>query len=178
MRKDRKDAGQTQDKVLDVNASMQGTLSFNDPVNLRINGSFEGKLITKGTLMIGDNAQVKADIDGENITIAGTVTGNVVARRKLELVAPARMIGNITAATLVVTEGALLEGNCKMVFEGAERNTGRKMSLSEVSRYLEVDEERIVRWAESAKIPGERVGDSWQFDKERIDEWVNSERIR
>ena len=37
-------ADPVREKILDVDASMQGTLSFNDPVNLRINGKFEGKL--------------------------------------------------------------------------------------------------------------------------------------
>ena len=45
---------QTGEKVLDVNASMQGTLRFDDPVNLRINGKFEGTLDTKGMLMVGE----------------------------------------------------------------------------------------------------------------------------
>ncbi len=57
------------DKILDVDASMQGTLSFNDPVNLRINGKFEGKLNTKGILMVGERADIAADIFGEYITI-------------------------------------------------------------------------------------------------------------
>ena len=43
------------EKILDVDASMQGTLSFKDPVNLRINGKFEGKLQTKGSLTIGEH---------------------------------------------------------------------------------------------------------------------------
>jgi len=41
------------EKILDVDASMQGTLAFKDPVNLRINGKFDGKLDTKGSLTIG-----------------------------------------------------------------------------------------------------------------------------
>ena len=39
-----------EDKILDVDARMQGTVVFKDPVNLRINGSFEGKLDTRGNL--------------------------------------------------------------------------------------------------------------------------------
>ena len=59
-----------QEKILDVDASMQGTISFKDPVNLRINGSFEGKLDTRGNLTIGENAKVTANINGDNIVIA------------------------------------------------------------------------------------------------------------
>ena len=67
---------QSEDKVLDVNASMQGTLRFDDPVNLRISGNFEGTLDTKGKLMVGDKAIIKANITGEYVSIAGDVTGN------------------------------------------------------------------------------------------------------
>ena len=47
-----KKSTELQEKILDVDASMQGTISFKDPVNLRINGSFEGKLDTRGSLTI------------------------------------------------------------------------------------------------------------------------------
>ena len=67
------------EKVLDVDASMEGSLIFKDPVNLRINGRFEGTLNTKGSLMIGENAVVIADISGDTIFIAGKVNGNVHA---------------------------------------------------------------------------------------------------
>ena len=51
-----------EEKVMDVDASMQGSLSFKDPVNLRINGKFEGTLEVRGNLTIGQNAIVLADI--------------------------------------------------------------------------------------------------------------------
>ena len=54
----RKEDLEQKEKVLDVDASMQGTLAFKDPVNLRINGKFEGRLETKGFLTIGEHAVV------------------------------------------------------------------------------------------------------------------------
>ncbi|MBI3320525.1 MAG: polymer-forming cytoskeletal protein, partial [Candidatus Omnitrophica bacterium] len=54
-----------QEKILDVTANMQGEISFKDPVNLHIQGTFEGKLHTKGQLTVGKTAQVKADIEGD-----------------------------------------------------------------------------------------------------------------
>ena len=101
---------QTQDetpkeKILDVDASMQGTLSFNDPVNLRINGKFEGKLNTKGILMVGEHADIAADIVGEHITVAGKVSGNIKARKELKVISPARIVGDIETPVLSVSEG-------------------------------------------------------------------------
>ena len=83
----------TEEKILDVDASMQGTLSFKDPVNLRINGKFEGTLGTKGNLTIGPSAIVLADISGDNITIGGKVKGRVTAREKLTLLPTAVLEG-------------------------------------------------------------------------------------
>ena len=45
-------------KVIEINAQMQGSLAFADPVSLKINGNFSGNLQTKGTLTIGENAHV------------------------------------------------------------------------------------------------------------------------
>ena len=74
-----------EEKILDVNATMQGSLVFNEPVNLRISGKFDGNLDVKGNLMIGEHAEVKADILGENIVIGGRVSGKIKATRILTL---------------------------------------------------------------------------------------------
>ena len=81
------------ERWLEVDASMTGTLQFKDSVNLRINGRFEGTLDTKGKLFIGEGAKVKATIRGETITIAGTVEGDVTATHRLEYLETARATG-------------------------------------------------------------------------------------
>ena len=60
-----------EEKVIEINAQMDGELAFGDTVNLRINGRFTGRLDTKGTLTIGQSAQVEAHVNGENIVVAG-----------------------------------------------------------------------------------------------------------
>jgi len=106
-----------EEKVLDVDASMQGTLTFKDPVNLRINGRFEGALDTKGTLTIGVTAVVFADISGDSIVIGGRVKGKITAREKLTLLATAIVEGDIFPGKLVVVDGALFEGKCSMLHD-------------------------------------------------------------
>ena len=91
----REKGGEVSEKVLDVDATMQGTLTFRDPVNLRINGSFEGSLDTKGSLTIGQNAVVKAGIKGESIVVAGRVYGDIIAEKELKLIPPARVTGSV-----------------------------------------------------------------------------------
>ena len=107
-------AKKPEEKILDVDASMQGTIAFKDPVNLRINGTFEGKLDTKGYLTIGENAKVRASIHGDNIVIAGKVVGNITAYQSLSVVPPASIEGDIVTPRLSVGEGASIEGRVTM----------------------------------------------------------------
>jgi len=171
---------QSAENVLDINATMQGTMTFKDPVNLRINGEFEGKLNTRGNLTIGENAQVTADIDGENITIAGKVTGNIVATGRLNLIAPANIMGDIVAAELTVSNGAILNGNCKMSSSSEQIITSgnrKAMALDEVARYLEVDTSLVKEWAAQKKIPATKENDTWKFYKQEIDSWIAKEKV-
>ena len=159
----------TEEKILDVDASMQGTLSFKDPVNLRINGRFEGTLLTKGNLIIGPSAIVLADISGDNIIIGGKVKGRVTARERLTLLPTAVLEGDCFPAKLSVAEGAIIEGTCSMLRDF--------LNAEELAKYLEVDLNSIMEWANSGKMPGSREGEAWKFDRKAIDTWVSSEKI-
>lgn len=168
------------ERVLDVDASMQGSLSFKDPVNLHINGKFEGILNTKGNLMVGEHASVNANITGESIIIAGRVNGNIVAAKELKLVSPACVIGDISTPLLSIAEGAVFEGNCKMTAKAKsdEVNSIAIMTTEELAKYLEVDLGLISEWANAGKIPGMKEGESWRFEKNRIDAWVAEGKIK
>jgi excisionase family DNA binding protein len=168
------------ERVLDVDASMQGSLIFKDPVNLRINGTFEGVLNTKGNLMIGENAVVNADIIGDIIIIAGKVNGNVNALKELKLISPACLVGDIKAPLLSVAEGAILEGTCRMLSKSrAENNsTQSMMTTEELSKYLEVDTGMVLEWVNSGKIPAMKDDSGWRFDRAKIDQWVASGKIK
>lgn len=158
-----------EEKILDVDAAVQGNMCFKDPVNLRINGKFEGNLETKGNLTIGPGAQVVADIIGEDITIAGRVKGKIIARKILTLVSGAVVEGEIFPARLNIEDGALLEGTCKMLkdFFNAE----------ELARYLEVDLNSISEWVNSGKIPAHKEGNDWKFERKSIDSWIASGKL-
>lgn len=158
-----------EEKILDVDASMTGTLSFKDPVNLRINGKFEGNLNTKGNLTIGSTAIVLADIVGDNIIIGGRLKGKITARERLTLLPSAIVEGDIYPARLNVTEGALLEGKCSMLQDF--------LNAEEVARYLEVDLNSIMEWANSGKMPGHKEGSDWKFERKSIDTWLAAGKI-
>lgn len=166
-----------EEKILDVDASMQGTIAFKDPVNLRINGSFEGKLDTRGNLTIGENAKIRANIHGDRIVIAGKVKGDVVATESLSLIAPAVVEGNVTSPRLSVTEGAILEGQVAMlgVKEGDAPDV--HLTLKDVAQYLEVEARVVEEWARERKIPAQQENGEWIFKKSSVDRWIQQERV-
>jgi excisionase family DNA binding protein len=167
------------EKVLDVDASMQGTITFKDPVNLRINGSFEGKLDTRGNLTIGENARVKAAITGDRLIIAGKVTGDIRASVSLSIISPAVVQGNVITPQLSVTEGAIIEGQISMMNAGAAGEAPDvTMTLRDVAQYLEVEARVVEEWANKKKIPARHDNGDWTFSKAAVDRWIQEENAR
>jgi cytoskeletal protein CcmA (bactofilin family) len=89
-----------------------GKLAFEGPA--RIEGHVEGEIAAQDTLVIGEGAVVNAQIVGASIVVHGRVTGDVTARKKLEIRAPGKLFGNITTPSLVIHEGVIFEGQCTM----------------------------------------------------------------
>ena len=165
----------TAEKWLEVDASMTGSLVFKDPVNLQINGQFEGTLDTKGNLSIGEKASIKATIRGEAIQISGTVTGNVTATSRLELLSTARLTGKVSSPRVIMQEGAILHGTLEML---GGQGDSRWMTLEELARYLEVDVASVLQWAQGGRLPAQREGDQWRFDRAKVEEWLAHEKIK
>ncbi len=116
------------DKVINIEAAMKGNLVFKAPVNLQINGSFEGELETQGQLSIGEKADVKAKkIKGEDIIIFGKVEGDIICTKRLKISASGSVVGSLKAPLLVIEEGAVFEGNCQVPAKGGKKKV-RKSS--------------------------------------------------
>jgi cytoskeletal protein CcmA (bactofilin family) len=96
-----------------------GQLTFQG--SARIEGNVDGEIQCHGTLTIGERAEVRAKISGDVIVIRGKVEGNLVAKEKVELVAPARVFGDIDTPRLIITEGVVFDGDCTM---GVARQKG------------------------------------------------------
>ncbi len=158
-----------EEKTLDVDAAMQGTLSFKDPVNLRINGKFDGNLDTRGNLTIGATAVINADIVGDNIIVGGRVKGKITAKERLTLLPQAVVEGHIYPARLNIAEGAILEGQCSMLHDF--------LNPEQLAKYLEVELNSIIEWANSGKVPANKEGDEWKFERKAIDSWVAEGKI-
>jgi cytoskeletal protein CcmA (bactofilin family) len=81
----------------------------------RIEGYFEGDIRGDGVLVIGDGAEVIADIEvGVCVIVGGTVRGNIRAREAIELHVPAVVVGDLHAPNVFIDRGVQFEGNCRM----------------------------------------------------------------
>jgi len=101
---------------------------------LRVDGNLVGSVSSDtGTLIVGTNGQVDANVAVGTATINGVVNGDIVATEKIQLGRTARVIGNIEAPRLIIEEGALLEGGCKMI--KALEKQAESTSMPETNSY-------------------------------------------
>jgi cytoskeletal protein CcmA (bactofilin family) len=90
---------------------ISGKLHFRGPV--KIEGEAEGE-ITGDEILIAPGASVTARIAASRVTVAGVMSGEIVARERVEVLPTARLKCTISTPSLVLQEGALFDGDCKM----------------------------------------------------------------
>ena len=98
--------------LLGRGSEFEGKLTFEGTV--RIDGKLSGEIFTDDVLVVGEGAEVSAEIDAGTIIIEGHVVGNVRAKRAVEIHAPGRVRGNIITPSLFIDKGVIFEGNCQM----------------------------------------------------------------
>jgi cytoskeletal protein CcmA (bactofilin family) len=97
-------------------AELTGDLTFKDMV--RVNGHVAGTIYSKtGTLIVDASACVESNINVVAAIISGTVKGDIIARDRVELGPAAKIYGNIWTRSLVIKDGAIFEGVCRMIGE-------------------------------------------------------------
>lgn len=104
--------------TLGEKTNFSGTVRFK--TSLKIDGHFQGKIISPGFLYIEDGAVVNADINVGCVIIGGYVKGNVVAKENLELLSTSQLYGDIRTAKLKIADGVVFEGKCEMIKNGDE----------------------------------------------------------
>ena len=93
---------------------------------MRVDGHLSGRVnSTSGTLIVGANGKLDANIEVAVAIIHGTVNGDIIATQRLELGRAAKINGNIQTASLMVEPGALFEGSCKMIKMSADIGKGK-----------------------------------------------------
>jgi cytoskeletal protein CcmA (bactofilin family) len=87
----------------------------------RIDGSFEGSLTVKGPLVIGENARIVADITAEAVSVAGSVKGNITAK-KVDIMRTGRIYGDLITGSFTTEEGGFLRGQVRMTDRSAPQD--------------------------------------------------------
>ena len=97
---------------LGKNSSFEGKIGFEGMA--RLDGKFDGEIFSGDMLIIGETATVNTEINVSTLVIDGKVSGNVSATGKIEIHATGKLYGNITTPTLVIEQGGLFHGTCRM----------------------------------------------------------------
>ena len=131
---------------IDQGSEFSGKLSFKDTV--RIDGCFEGEIVSENTLTVGETGRVQASIESEVVIISGEVRGDIHARRQLTLHKTARVYGNVRTASLSVEEGSYYCGHIKM---GEEKPTAVKPEKLEAKPKVERPDGHVAAGKPDAK---------------------------
>lgn len=97
-------------------AVFNGSLSFEGTV--RIDGRFEGQVITEDTLIVGETGRLIADINAGTVICKGKIEGTVIAANKIELHSTGQIVGELKSKALHVEVGGILDGQCDMSGQG------------------------------------------------------------
>jgi len=94
---------------------------------MRIDGHLSGRVTSaSGTLIVGANGKVDANIEVAVAVIHGTINGDIIATQRLELGRAAKVNGNIQTPSLIIEQGAVFEGSCKMLQMSAAADKSKK----------------------------------------------------
>lgn len=103
---------------------------------MRVDGHLSGRVSSSsGTLIVGANGKVDANIEVAVAVIHGTINGDIIATQRLELGRAAKVNGNIQTPSLIIEQGAMFEGSCKMLqMATAAEKTKKKEEPLDTSR--------------------------------------------
>ena len=108
-----KDTSADSISLLSKNVRIEGEIL--GPENLHVEGYLKGAVVLSGDIFIGSTGIVEADVEAKNIVIQGEVNGNVKAHQQLEIHPTGKLIGDCTAASIDIKEGAVFEGRSNMI---------------------------------------------------------------
>ena len=102
-------------------AEFTGKLMFDGSV--RIDGDFKGVIFGSGTLVIGEGAEIEADIRVDAVMISGDVRGQIDVKKQIRIYSTGKVSGDLNTPLFAVEEGAFFEGTCHMTRSEAEVHT-------------------------------------------------------
>ena len=81
---------------------------------MRIDGTFSGKILSEGKVIVGPGGHVKTNIEANMVIVAGRVDGNIYALESVHLLDTAHVYGDIVSPNLVVDSGVVFEGRARV----------------------------------------------------------------
>jgi cytoskeletal protein CcmA (bactofilin family) len=103
--------------LLSKKVKIEGNIQGDE--DLRVEGHFKGTIKVVGDFFVGQSGVVEADVEADNIVIQGQITGNVLARKQLEIQSSGQLLGDCQAKSIDIREGAIFEGRSSMLRSSA-----------------------------------------------------------
>lgn len=128
-RSSRSETGEDVSAFVGKGVDFKGTIAYQGTV--RIDGTLEGEIQTEGVLLVGEEAVLKAKVSAGTIVCKGKITGDITAKEKVKLRAPAVITGGVKTPMLSIEEGVLFNGTLEMT--QANRDMHKEPSLRAVT---------------------------------------------
>lgn len=125
-------AHRSTDSLIGHGGSLEGKVQCD--TNLRIEGNFSGEILCLGVVTVGEHGVVHSSIQAKEIIIAGKVYGNVTADRRLTMTGGGQLHGNISASSLNIMEGSILNGSVVMHEKPAEAPAGGNSNVGSADK--------------------------------------------
>jgi len=98
--------------VIGQGMTIEGEVSSDEEIIVA--GVVRGKLQVDGALTIEAGGVVEADVGATSVAVSGSITGNVTATERVDLLAGGRLVGDVKAARVTIADGAVFKGNVDM----------------------------------------------------------------
>lgn len=102
----------TPETIVGTSVKLKGNLRSEG--NIFIDGVVSGEVKTKGSVVVGPNANIIASIKAKDVSVSGSVQGNIEAANRLEITETGKVLGDIAASVLSIAAGAVFSGKSQM----------------------------------------------------------------
>ena len=125
---------------ISAGSSIKGEIT--SPNDIRIDGNFEGKIVSQAKVVVGEKAIIKGDIICNSCDFWGKIDGNFYVKDTLSLKDTCVVTGDLHIRRLQVDLDATFNGNCKMVSESefTQLTTGERPSMYDIPEPEETDD--------------------------------------
>lgn len=102
------------DTYISKGINLKGDL-ISQEESIRIDGNITGDFIKAKGIVIGEDAHINANIEADIVMVSGEINGNIIAKKKLGILEKSKIFGDIFSPNISILEGAVFEGQCKML---------------------------------------------------------------